>query len=188
MDNGDVLRVKGQGDMALVAEGPRGDIYFIIRVNQHPYLHRRGADLFSRLPICFTDAILGAHVKVPTLWGVRVLHVPAGTQHEALLPLHGAGLKRKGHWSREHECTNGMRTEKESNGGEDAATEHTTHEAVLLKSAEVSALQGSGEAGERGVHYFQVIVKVPSSQRLSAGALAGLEDLRTLLRQQAFEV
>lgn len=93
VDTGNVLRMRGQGDRGRGGGAP-GDAYFAVKVHDHPQLWRRGMDLYSPLLLCFTDAILGATVTVSTVWGSRMLEVPAGTQHGALLGVQGAGMRR----------------------------------------------------------------------------------------------
>lgn len=90
------IRVRGRGGAA----GPRrqaGDLYVVVRVEPHPVFGRQGDDLTLTLPVTFTEAALGAQVKVPTLEGPVTLKIPAGTQNGRTLRVRGKGaVKRRG--------------------------------------------------------------------------------------------
>ncbi|MCK4752994.1 MAG: molecular chaperone DnaJ, partial [Planctomycetes bacterium] len=58
-------------------------------------------NLVSVVPISFTQAALGATIRVPSLNGTRELKVPAGTQYGSVFRIKGEGLpdirtKRRG--------------------------------------------------------------------------------------------
>jgi molecular chaperone DnaJ len=53
---------------------------------------RKGANLYVRLPISFSEAALGAKVDVPTPDGQQTIKVPPGTQTGAKLRLKGKGM------------------------------------------------------------------------------------------------
>lgn len=93
-DNGDKVRVKGQGSPG-VGGGPAGDIILTIRVAPHPYFERDGLDLYVDLPISVAEAYNGAKVRVPTPSGDVTLSVPQGAQSGQLARLKGRGVKRK---------------------------------------------------------------------------------------------
>jgi molecular chaperone DnaJ len=90
-DDGMELRVPGEGEPGLNGE-PRGDLYCVIRVKEHPYFSRRGNDLLLELPISFTQAALGTELKVPTLGGPATMKVPHGTQTGEVFRLKGLGV------------------------------------------------------------------------------------------------
>ncbi|HEY4675406.1 MAG TPA: molecular chaperone DnaJ [Candidatus Bathyarchaeia archaeon] len=92
IDNGDHLVLRGQGEDGPYG-GPSGDFYVIIRIKPHPYLARRGMDLIYEANINFTQATLGAEIKVPTLASERRVQVPPGTQCSTILRLKGEGIK-----------------------------------------------------------------------------------------------
>lgn len=78
VQTGSRVRVPGRGN-AGVGGGPPGDLYFIIRVQPHPYFDRRGDDIYTVVPITVTEAALGAKVEVPTIDGRALLRIPPGT-------------------------------------------------------------------------------------------------------------
>ena len=90
------IRVRGRGG-ASGGSGTAGDLYVVVRVAPHPIFGRQGDDLTLTLPITFTEAALGAQVKVPTLDAPVTLKIPAGTQHGKTFRVRGRGApKRKG--------------------------------------------------------------------------------------------
>lgn len=89
--DGQAVRVRGEGEPSQ-AGTQRGDLHCYVRVKQHPFLERHNNDVVCRMPITFTQAALGAMVKVPTLTGTAELKIPRGTQHGQLFRLNGQGL------------------------------------------------------------------------------------------------
>jgi molecular chaperone DnaJ len=56
---------------------------------------RSGDDLTLTLPVTFTEAALGAQVKVPTLDEPVTVKIPAGTQNGKVLRLRGRGATKR---------------------------------------------------------------------------------------------
>jgi molecular chaperone DnaJ len=80
VDTGSQLRISGEGE-AGSAGGPPGDLYVVIRVQEHPFFHRDGFDLFCEIPVTVPQAALGSSLQVPTLDGGKTkVTVPEGTQ------------------------------------------------------------------------------------------------------------
>ena len=95
--SGQAVRVASEGEppppeLSPEGQGIRGDLHVVVRVQEHKHFERDGDDLLIALPTAFTQAALGAEVKVPTLTGAAQLDMPAGTQHGALFRVEGEGL------------------------------------------------------------------------------------------------
>jgi DnaJ-class molecular chaperone len=88
---GQRIRLAGQGG-AGVNGGPNGDLHLIVRMHDDPTYKRRGDDLYVDLPVSIYDLVLGGEVEVPTLSGQVAMTIPAGTQNNRLLRLHGRGM------------------------------------------------------------------------------------------------
>lgn len=99
VDTGSRLRLAGEGN-AGTEGGPPGDLYIVVEVRPHPIFQRRGDDIYLELPIRFTQAALGAKVKVPTLNGEEILEIPAGTQTGETFRLRGKGIPRLQGWGK----------------------------------------------------------------------------------------
>ena len=85
------IRFTGLGE-AGTNGGPTGDLYLVLHVKEHPFFERQGNDLHCVVPISFTQAALGAEIKVPTLEGENVLKVPDGTQSGQVLRIKNKGV------------------------------------------------------------------------------------------------
>jgi len=81
VDEGTSLRLAGEGERGPKGVPP-GDLYIVIHVRKHEYFDRREDNLWLRVPISFTQAILGCEIRVPTLRGSENLMIPPGTQQE----------------------------------------------------------------------------------------------------------
>ena len=77
--DGQRIRLAGKGNAGRRG-GPSGDLYIIVRIEQHPVFHREGDDIHITVPITVSEAALGAKIDVPTIDGRAQLKVPPGTQ------------------------------------------------------------------------------------------------------------
>lgn len=76
--------------------GPAGDLYIQTHVKPHAVFGRSGDNLTVTVPVTFTEAALGAEIKVPTLKGMPVtLRIPAGTPNGRTFRVRGRGVTRK---------------------------------------------------------------------------------------------
>jgi len=89
--DGQRIRIAGKGNAGLRG-GPAGDLYVIIRAQDHPVFHREGDDIHLTVPVTAPEAALGAKVEVPTIDGRTVLKIPPGTQSGQKLRLREKGV------------------------------------------------------------------------------------------------
>lgn len=92
VDSGDRIRLAGEGEMGDMG-APPGDLYVMIRVREHEFFEREGADLYCQVPISIVTAALGGELEVPSLAGRIKLKIPAGTQTHKLFRIRGKGVK-----------------------------------------------------------------------------------------------
>ena len=85
------IRFNGLGEAGMHG-GPGGDLYLILHVKDHPFFERRGNDLHCVVPVSFSQAALGAELKVPTMEGEHSLKVPEGTQSGTVLKIRSRGV------------------------------------------------------------------------------------------------
>ena len=93
IDNGQTLRVSGQGD-AGINGGPSGNLNVVINVRPHPLFVRDGYDIHCEIPITYMQAVLGDDITVPTIDGHVKYHVGEGTQTGTVFRLKGKGVRR----------------------------------------------------------------------------------------------
>ena len=92
IDNNQVLTLRGQGEAGRNG-GPAGDIQILIQVENHKTLKREGFDVYEDVPISFTEALLGAKVKIPGINETLEINVPECTQNGTIITLKGKGIK-----------------------------------------------------------------------------------------------
>jgi molecular chaperone DnaJ len=89
--DGQRIRLAGKGNAGLRG-GPPGDLYIIIKIEEHPVFRREGDDIYVVAPISTTEAALGAKIEVPTIDGRAQLKVPPGTQSGQKLRMREKGV------------------------------------------------------------------------------------------------
>ena len=89
--DGQRIRLPGKGN-AGERGGAAGDLYVIIRMEQHPIFRRDGDDIYLSVPVSVTEAALGAKIEVPTIDGRALLKIPPGTQSGQKLRLREKGV------------------------------------------------------------------------------------------------
>ena len=68
----------------------------VIQIHPEDSFTRQGCDVYSTVPIAYTDAILGAKLDVQTLRGTTAIQVAPGTQHNTTLRLSEQGVQAWG--------------------------------------------------------------------------------------------
>src|SRR5882724_7569782 len=89
--DGQRIRIASKGNAGLRG-GPPGDLYVIIKTDNHPIFHREGDDIRLTVPVSATEAALGAKIEVPTIDGKTLLKIPPGTQSGQKLRLREKGV------------------------------------------------------------------------------------------------
>lgn len=89
--DGQKLRLAGKGlnDMPRL---PLGDLFFSVKIQNHPIFKREGNDLFIEKEIKFSEAVLGASLEIPTLDGNKKIRIPPGTRSNTKMRLKGLGM------------------------------------------------------------------------------------------------
>ncbi len=85
------LRIRGAGEASSDGGAP-GDLFIIIHIAPHEVFERDGRNLYVDAPISFSEAALGAKIRVPTLDGTALVTIPPGTQTGTVLRLKGKGM------------------------------------------------------------------------------------------------
>jgi molecular chaperone DnaJ len=92
--DGQRIKLKGKGAPG-ERGGPPGDLYVRVHVAGHPVFGRSAHNLTVTVPVTFTEATLGAEIKVPVLRGQPVsLRIPPGTPNGRTFRVRGKGVRR----------------------------------------------------------------------------------------------
>jgi len=89
--DGQRIRIPGKGNAGAHGGAP-GDLYAIIRIEEHGVFRRDGDNIYLTVPVTATEAALGAKVEVPTIDGRAELKIPPGTQSGQKLRLREKGV------------------------------------------------------------------------------------------------
>jgi len=91
INDGAKIKLKGRG-----GNGPAGpgDLFVTVNVVKHPVFSRNELNLLMSLPVTFTEAALGADIKVPTIDGDEVtVRIAPGTPSGRTLRIKSRGVK-----------------------------------------------------------------------------------------------
>jgi curved DNA-binding protein len=96
VSDGSRVRVAGEGEQGAGGAGA-GDLYLRIILAPHPVFERKGRDIYVKVPVQVTAAVLGGEAEVPTLAGKAVrLKIPPLTQNGQMFRLKGYGMPTVG--------------------------------------------------------------------------------------------
>ena len=92
IDDDQNIALRGQGD-AGTNGGPAGDVIVHVTVKPDVVFERDGYDVYVRVPITYSQAVLGAEIEVPTVDGKVAQKIPEGTQSGTKFRLRGQGIQ-----------------------------------------------------------------------------------------------
>ncbi|HTK28135.1 MAG TPA: DnaJ C-terminal domain-containing protein [Vicinamibacterales bacterium] len=94
---GSRVRIPGEGEPG-AGGASAGDLYLRIRLVPHPRFERKGRDLYTRVSVPLTTAVLGGEAEVATMGGGKPLRlkIPTGTQNGQVFRLKGHGMPAVG--------------------------------------------------------------------------------------------
>jgi DnaJ-class molecular chaperone len=89
---GSRVRVAGEGEHGS-GGASAGDLYLRVHLTPDPRFERKGQDLYVKVRVPVTTAVLGGEAEVPNLGGKPLrLKIPAGTQNGQVFRLKGHGM------------------------------------------------------------------------------------------------
>ena len=91
IDHGQTISLRGQGNAGKNG-GPAGDLLITVMVQPHELFRREGNDVFCEAPITFSQAVLGAKLRIPTIDEPVEYTIPEGTQTGTVFRLRGKGI------------------------------------------------------------------------------------------------
>ena len=89
--DGSRVRAAGEGESGS-SGGASGDLFLRVRIKPHPVFERKGDDLYTKVALPVTTAVLGGEAQVPTITGSVRLKVPETTQPGQIFRLKGHGM------------------------------------------------------------------------------------------------
>lgn len=95
VDNGTRLRVSQEGD-AGQRNGPAGDLYVYLFINEDAEFQREGINILSEIEVSYLQAVLGSRLEINTVDGTEELIIPPGTQPNTVLTLESRGVPKLG--------------------------------------------------------------------------------------------
>lgn len=93
IDNGQTLRMRGEGNAPTSGSGANGDLNIKVNVGSHKVLVRKGYDLTLELYVPFTTALLGGKIEIPSLEGKYELKIPERTISGTVLRVKNKGVQ-----------------------------------------------------------------------------------------------
>ena len=79
VDTGSRVRIPKKGHGGRLGAQP-GDLFILTNVGKHPFLTRKGDNVYITVPITVPEAALGTKIEVPTVEGKAHLKIPSGTE------------------------------------------------------------------------------------------------------------
>lgn len=89
--DGSRVRAAGEGESGS-GGAASGDLFLRVKIRPHPVFERKGDDLYVKVQIPVTTAVLGGEAQVPTVTGSVRLKVPETTQPGQIFRLKGHGM------------------------------------------------------------------------------------------------
>lgn len=102
--DGTKIRYRGFGNVGENG-GLQGDLYLYVHLKKHPLFDRQDNDLYYKAQITFPQAVLGATISIPTLYGEEKLKIPPGTESGKQFVIRSKGMPFPGNSSRKGNLT-----------------------------------------------------------------------------------
>jgi molecular chaperone DnaJ len=97
--SGEEIRYEGKGDAGKRGAGS-GDLLVRVFVREHSRFVREGDNVYIKVPVNYSQAVLGEKIEVPTLEGSVTLKIPPGIDSGKILRLKGLGIPRTSGYGR----------------------------------------------------------------------------------------
>ena len=100
ISDGQTVVLRGEGEPGEKG-GPKGDLYIVVGIKKHSIFSRNGDHVVCDIPITFTQATLGAELKILMVDGKEETYkIPEGTQTGTKFTIRSKGFKAvNGNWS-----------------------------------------------------------------------------------------
>lgn len=93
INDGQAVVLRGEGEPGTKG-GSKGDLYFVVTIRRHRIFTRQGDNVICEVPITYTQATLGAELKIPMVDGsIEKYKIPEGTQTGTKFTIRSKGFK-----------------------------------------------------------------------------------------------
>ncbi len=93
VDAGTQLKLAHEGQSGING-GPAGDLYVVLKVEEHPIFERQGDDLHCTVPVNVAQAALGTQINLLTFDGLETVKIPEGVQTGSRIKVKNFGVPR----------------------------------------------------------------------------------------------
>ena len=90
---GDQIKIPNKG---MCQKERRGDMIITLQVIPHPHFQIQGSDVMAVAEIPLDIMLTGGKVDILTMWGIKKLRIPIGTQPSEKLAIKKAGVSKVG--------------------------------------------------------------------------------------------
>jgi DnaJ-class molecular chaperone len=95
IEEGQRIRVRGEGMASPAPGGQPGDLLIGVKIAQHPQFERNGRDVIAHVTAPISTFVLGGTVPIPTLEGEKKIRLRPGTKAGTQQRLRGLGAAGK---------------------------------------------------------------------------------------------
>ena len=93
ISDGQAVVLRGEGEPGTKG-GPKGDLYFVVKVKKSRIFTREEDNVFCEVPVTYTQATLGADLEIPMVDGsTEKYRIPEGTQSGTKFTIRSKGFK-----------------------------------------------------------------------------------------------
>ncbi|XP_044466354.1 chaperone protein DnaJ isoform X2 [Mangifera indica] len=89
--DGATMQIQGEGNFDKMRRKV-GDLFIVLHIDEKQGIQRDGLNLYSKINVDYTEAILGTVIKVETVEGMKDLRVPSGIQPGDTVKLRHMGV------------------------------------------------------------------------------------------------
>jgi len=93
IESGSYFKLENEGNEG--SPGYKGDLYVVVHIKEHKFFKRQDDDVIINLPITLSQAVLGAEIEIPTIYGMEKIKIPPGIQNGEVITLRGKGFQRR---------------------------------------------------------------------------------------------
>lgn len=93
IESGSYFKLENEGNEGSL--GYKGDLYVVIHIKEHKFFKRQEDDVIINLPVTISQAVLGAEIEIPTIYGMEKIKIPPGIQNGEVITLKGKGFQRQ---------------------------------------------------------------------------------------------